>query len=190
MGTALWLPRFGHLHLPAVLKMSNMEVITGMPCLQANNGANHCTACLTGKMTRIPFCGSTHRTKAPFELVHSDLCGPMQTQSLGGCRYFILFINDFTQYRSIYFLKSKKEAAGYLQNYKAAVEKFFSAKETGFKIKAIRTDGGGEYSSGEFQRELKRSGIKWQVTVPYTLQMNEVSENSNRVLVERANTLI
>jgi len=66
----------------------------------------------------------------------------------------------------IYFLRSKNEAAGYFQNSKAAVEKFLSDKEKGFKIKAIRTDGGGEYSSGEFQRELKRSGIEWQVTVP------------------------
>jgi len=72
----------------------------------------------------------------------------MQTQPLGGCRYFILFIDDFTKYTSIHFLKSKNEADGYFQNYKAAVEKFFSDKEKGFKIKAIRTDGGGEYSSG------------------------------------------
>jgi len=53
--TALWHHRLGHLHLPAVLKMSNTEVASGMPCLQANNGENGCTVCLTGKMTRIPF---------------------------------------------------------------------------------------------------------------------------------------
>jgi len=45
--TALWHHRLGHQHLPAVLKMSNTEVVSGMPCLQANNGENHCTACLT-----------------------------------------------------------------------------------------------------------------------------------------------
>jgi len=105
--TALWHHRLRHLHLPAVLKMSNTEVARGMPCLQANNGEGRSTACLTGKITRIPFRASAHRTKAPLELVHSDLCGPMQTQSLGGCRYFILFIDDFTKYTSIYFLKSK-----------------------------------------------------------------------------------
>jgi len=70
------------------------------------------------------------------------------------------------------------------------VEKSFSDSKKGIKIKAIRTDGGGEYSTGEFQRELKWSGIESQVTVPYTPQENEVSENSNRLLVERANTLI
>ena len=105
--TALWHYRLGHLHLPAVLKMSNMEVVSGMPCLQANNRENRSTACLTGKMTCIPFRASTHRTKEPLELVHSDLCGPMQTQSLAGCRYFILLIDNFTKYTSIYLLKSK-----------------------------------------------------------------------------------
>jgi len=99
-------------------------------------------------------------------------------------------MDDFTKYTSIYFLKSMNEAAGYIQNYKAAVEKVVRDTEKGFKIKVIRTDCGGEYSSGEFQRELKRSGIEWQVTVPYTPQENGVSENSNRVLVERANALI
>jgi len=190
MATALCHHRLGHLHLPAVLKMSNTEVASGMPCLQANKGENRCTACLTGKMTRIPFRASTRRTKASFELVHSDLSGRMLTQSPGGCRYFVLFIDNFTKYTPIYFLKSKNEAAGYFQDYKEAVERFFSDEEKGFKIKAIRTDSGGEYSTGEFQREVKRSGIEWQVTVPYTSQKNRDSENSNRVLVERANALI
>jgi len=98
---ALWSHWLGHLHLPAVLKMSNTEVASGMPCLQANNGKNRCTAYVTGKMTLILFRASTHRTKTPLELVHSDLCGTMQTQSLGGCRYFILFINHFTKYTSV-----------------------------------------------------------------------------------------
>jgi len=114
--TALWHYRLGHLHLPAVLKMSNMEVASGMPCLQANNGQNRCTACLTGKIRHIPFRVSTHRTKGPLELVYSDLGRPIQTQSLGGCRYFILFIDDFTKYTSIYFLKSENVAAGDFHN--------------------------------------------------------------------------
>jgi len=91
---------------------------------------------------------------------------------------------------SVYFLKSKNEAAGRFQKYKAAVEKVFSNKEKAFKIKVIRTEGASEYSSRKFHRELKRSGIEWQVTVPYTSQENGVPENSNRVLVERANALI
>jgi len=102
----------------------------------------------------------------------------------------MLFIDDLTKYMAVYFLESKNETAGHFQNYKAAVEKPFGDNEKGYTIKAIRTDGRVEYSSGEFQLELKQSSIEWQVTVPYTPQENGVSENSNRVLVERANALI
>ena len=100
----------------------------------------------------------------------------------------MLFVDDYTKFTTVYFLKSKDEAASQFQHFKAAVENFFCDK--GYQIKAIRTDGGGEYSSGEFQRELKNSGIEWQVTVPYTPQEDGVAENSNRVLVGRANALV
>ena len=89
--TALWHHRFAHLHLPAVLKMSNTEVVRGIPCLQANNKANRCPACITGKMTSTPFCGSTHTTKTPLKLVYSDLCGPMQSQSLGFLFVYLIY---------------------------------------------------------------------------------------------------
>ena len=156
--TDLWHHRLGHLHLPAVLKKSNTEVGDGMPRLQANNSENRCTACLMGKMTCTPFKPSFCRTNAPLELIHSDLCGPMQSRSLGECRYFMHFVDDYSKFMTVYFLKSKDEAASRFQHFKAAVENFFSDK--GYQIKAIRTDGGGEYSSGEFQRELKNSGIE------------------------------
>ena len=81
--TDLWHHRLAHLHLPAVLKMSNTEVVDGMPCLQANNSENRYTACLMGRMTRTLFKPSTRRMNAPLELIDSDLCGPIQSRSLG-----------------------------------------------------------------------------------------------------------
>ena len=186
--TDLWYHRLGHLHLPAVLKMCNTEAVDRMPCLQGNNNENRCTASLMGKMTCTPFKPSTCRTNSPLELIHSDLCGPMQSRSLGGFRYFMLFVNNYTKFMTVYFLKSKDEAASQCPHFKAAVENFLSDK--GYQTKVIRIDGGGEYSSGEFQRELKNSGIEWQVTVPYTPEVNGVAENSNRVLVGRTNALI
>ena len=54
-----------------------------------------------------------------------------------------------------------------------------------YVIKAVRTDAGGEFTGEAFQRELRRCGIEFQSTVPYTPQEDGVSENSNRVLVGR-----
>ena len=133
-----------------------------MPCLQANNSENHYSACLLGKMTRIPFKPANQASTAPLELVHSDLCGlmPVQQKSISGCCYFMLFVDDFTKFTMVYFLKSKNEAATHFENYKAAVEKLHSGSEKGYQIKAIRTDGGGEYSCERFPKELKTCRIE------------------------------
>jgi len=100
----------------------------------------------------------------------------------------MLFVDDYTKFTTLCFIKSKDEAASQFQHFRAIVDNFFSNKCPW--IKAIRTDAGGEYSSGEFQRVLKNSGIKLQVRVPYTLEEDGVAGNSNRVLVGRANPLI
>jgi len=74
-----------------------------------------------------------------------DLSGPMQTQSLGGSRYFITFTDDYSRYCRTYFLKRKSEAFEKFKEFKVSVE-----TEPGMKIKAIRADRGGEYLSEVF----------------------------------------
>jgi len=188
--TTLWHYRLGHLHQQAVLKMSSNELVRGLPALQANTITGRCDACLKGKMIRTPFKPATHRTTVPLELIHSDLCGPMQQKSFGGCRYFMLLIDDFTKFTAVYFLKKKSEAAECFKAYKTHVEKVHHGKGKNYVIKSVRTDNGGEYTGDAFQRELRRCGIEFQSTVPYTPQEDGVSENSNRVLVGRANALL
>lgn len=45
------------------------------------------------------------------EVIHADLCGPMEVDSLGGAKYFLCFTCNFTRYRIVVFLKEKSEAA-------------------------------------------------------------------------------
>jgi len=59
-----------------------------------------------------------------------------------------------------------------------------------YVIKAVHTNAGGEYTGEAFQRELRRCSIEFQSTVPYTPQEDDVSENSNRVLIGRTNALL
>ena len=48
--------------------------------------------------------------QAPIEIVHSDICGPMKISSMGGCNYFVSFIDDFTRKTWVYYLKHKYDA--------------------------------------------------------------------------------
>ena len=100
----------------------------------------------------------------------------------------MLFVDDYTKFMTVYFLNSKDEAASQSQHFKAVLENLFSYKY--HYIKAIRTEEGGEYSSGECQQKLKNIRIECLVTVPYTPQGDGVPENINHVLVGRANPLI
>ena len=51
------------------------------------------------------------------ELVHVDLCGPMEKRSIGGAPYFLLIKDDFSHYKKVFFLKEKNEVCGFLEKY-------------------------------------------------------------------------
>ena len=63
------------------------------------------------------------RTKKPLEIIHLDLCGPMQTPSIGGSNYLLTFIDDYSRKTWVYFLKHKNEMFVYFRQFKAFVEK-------------------------------------------------------------------
>ena len=113
------------------------------------------------------------------QLVHSDVCGPMQTHSLGGSRYYITFIDDFSRYCRTYFMRHKSEALDKFMEFKAAAE-----KESGKCIKALRADRGGEYMSDDFTSYLREHGIRAEFTVAYSPQQNGVAERINRTLMK------
>ncbi|CAI7883837.1 unnamed protein product [Closterium sp. NIES-54] len=63
-------------------------------------------------------------------------------------------------------------------------------RESGHKVKVIRTDNGGEFIGADFEAVLKKKGIQHQLTVPYNPQQNGVAERFNRTLQEGAHTLL
>jgi len=121
-----------------------------------------CRGCVLGKNVKSSFPSSSRRSKGILDLVHSDICGPMSAQSLSGFLYYVLFIDDFSWKTWIFFLKAKKETFGKFQEFKALVE-----NQSSRKIRALRSDNGGEYISGEFNDFCRKAGIKRELTVPY-----------------------
>ena len=82
------------------------------------------------------------RAQAPLELIHIDLCKKMQTPSLHSTFYFLTFIDKFIKKIWVYLLKTKYEAFAYFKEFKAMVE-----KQSGYVIKTLCSDRGGEYMS-------------------------------------------
>ena len=73
----------------------------------------------------------------PLGLVYSDLIGPLPTPSYGGLRYVLTFIDDYSRFCWVYFLKLKSEVFEQLKIWKVLVE-----NQSGNRIKIIRTDNG------------------------------------------------
>lgn len=122
-----------------------------------------CEICAIGKQSRLPFKSSKTRTENVLDLVHADLCGDMEEISIGGARYFITFIDDFSRKTFIYFLKSKREVPNKFIEFQGWVENQF-----GRKIKIFRSDNGTEFCRKEIKKVCVANGIHHQRTVVYT----------------------
>lgn len=114
-----------------------------------------CEACIFGKQHRLPFPESTSVTTKPGEVVHADVCGPMEEDSIGRSKYFLLFKDDYSHYRTVYFLKQKSEAYEKLLEYIPSFE-----ADTGNKILVLRTDNGLELNNKMINKLLKEHGIR------------------------------
>lgn len=181
----VWHERYGHLNAKSLNNIIRNDLVRGID-IKAVPAKINCDVCAKGKMCSLPFgSNSAINSKAVLDLVHSDICGPMRTTSLGGCKYFALFIDDFSRKIFIHFLKQKSDVLDAFKAFKSRVE-----RQTGMKIKTLRSDNGCEYVSGEFSRFLQSEGIQRQLTVQYTPQQNGVAERANRTLVEMARCLL
>lgn len=138
-------------------------------------------------LARARGCNSTQEniTAKILEYVHSDLWGPSRTPTLGGARYFMTIIDDLPRKVWIYLLKTKDEAFNVFKNWKITVE-----RQTGKKVKALRTDNGLEYVSNEFSNYCKSEGIIRHLTVRGTRQQNGIAERMNRAILERVRCMI
>lgn len=177
----LWHQRLGHINMRSLKNLESMS--TGMKLKNDENKL--CEACLEGKMTKKPFKPSESVSTKPLRLIHSDVCGPMKVKSLGGSRYFVTFIDDYSRCSKVYFMMNKSEVPEKFKEFQRLVE-----NEHKLKIGTLRSDSGGEYLAREFQEYLKTQGIKHELSVPFCPPQNGVSERYNRTLMESARCML
>ena len=146
--TLKWHLRLGHPHLQALHKIWTHNLADGIigPFTQLSFFEDW----LFRKMTSNPYPRSTQYTTNPLQLIHTDLCGPMLTPSLTGALYFLTFIDDYTHYTIITFLKKKSDALSHFLANKKLVE-----IQLNQEIKILQSDNGGEFTLKEFDSILQ-----------------------------------
>jgi hypothetical protein len=144
-----------------------------------------CAACLQGKQPRYPSSKPAQRASNILDRVHSDLCGPMTPQSLGGAKYYISFRDDATSWTELEPIQKKSDPFGSIMKYFARCEVMH-----GVKIKAFLSDNGREYTSHAFEEFLASSGCKHEVSAAYSQEQNGGAEMVNRTIVGRAKAML
>ncbi|GJY55808.1 retrotransposon protein, putative, ty1-copia subclass [Tanacetum coccineum] len=141
----LWYCRLAHIGKTRMQKLRREGLLENID----EESFNKCESCISGKMTKKLFNKNIGRATDLLGLIHTDVCGPLRHVSRKGASYFLTFTDDFSHYRYVYLLKHKHEVFETFKVFKAKVE-----LQLGKKIKALRSDRGGEYLSQEFKDYL------------------------------------
>lgn len=104
-------------------------------------------------------------------------------KSIGSARYFVLFKDDFSNFRKVYFLKEKSEVCRRNEIY------FSLLKLINCTVLVLRSDNGTEFVNLDVGKLLEQHGTGHQRSVPYTPQHNGRAEREMRTIVEAARTL-
>ncbi|CAN6801891.1 unnamed protein product, partial [Brassica oleracea] len=143
-----------------------------------------CEACILGKHCKIVFPNSTSVYDKCFDLIHSDVW-TAPCISRDNHKYFVTFIDEKSKYTWLTLIPSKDRVIDAFKNFQTYVTNHYNAK-----IKILRSDNGGEYTSYAFKSHLSHHGILHQTSCPYTPQQNGVAERKNRHLMEVARSLM
>jgi transposase InsO family protein len=111
--------------------------------------------------------------------------GPFPHPSISKASFVLIFVDDFSRFTWIYFLRKKSKVFQHIKDFKALVE-----TQSGKKIKVIRTDNGGDYLNHEIHNLFHEARIHLQHKVPYTLQQNGVAKRKNISLKEMASCML
>ena len=176
----VWHERLSHQNVAQVRSILNQLKISFI-----DDRDFFCEDCMLGKLHVLPFKLSNSRADQPGKIIHADVCGPMEEESLGGAYYFLMLKDDYSHYRTIYFLKRKSEAKQKIVEFLVLAE-----TQTGNRVKILRTDNGLEEVNKEVESYLASKGIIHQKSCPYTPQQNGRIERENRTIVEAARTIL
>lgn len=129
----LWHKRLGHISRDIIERLIKEGIIRTLDW----SNFSDCVDCIKGKQTKHTKKGSTRSTQL-LEIIHTDICGHFDVPSIGGEIYIITFIDDFSQYCTLYLLNDKFQSVNAVEVYISEVE-----RQLGKKVKIIRLDRGG-----------------------------------------------
>ncbi|KAJ9542364.1 hypothetical protein OSB04_028870 [Centaurea solstitialis] len=163
----------------------NVKLVKGLP---GNNFAKEslCAACEKGKQIRAIFKSKQVSTiNSPLHLLHMDLFGPVNIQSMGGKRFTLVLVDEYSRYTWVFFVRAKSETPQLIIAFILRMEKYNQ-----ITVRSIRSDHGTEFKNTVLDEFLTSKGISQNFSSVRTPQQNGVAERKNRTLIEAARSML
>lgn len=154
-----------------------------------------CETCVLAKSKKLFFKHKEQKATHSFQIIHSDVGGPVTLADSHGNKYWILFIDGYGHFPWVYFIKRKSEALTCFCEFKSDVQIYLGAKigelhlSENF-IKFFQSDNERKYVSGKFQEELRKTGTVHLTTAPNTPKQNGLAEHMNQTLMNTATAML
>jgi transposase InsO family protein len=124
-------------------------------------------------------------TTRPLEKLHMELFGPITYISIGGNKYVLVIVDDYSCFTWVFFLQDKSETQEVLMKFLKRAQNEFDVK-----VKKIRSDNDTEFKNTQVEDFLDEEDIKHEFSAPYTPEQNGVAKTKNQTLIEMARTML
>ncbi|CAI7877133.1 unnamed protein product [Closterium sp. NIES-54] len=190
--TLLWHHRLGHPSLPRLRGMASRVLVSGLPRSLPPlppGPAPTCVPCVEGRQRAAPNSSEFPPTEAPLHTLHMDVWGPARVRGQGHERYFLLVVDDYSRYTTVFPLSSKGEVTEVLIDWiRAARLRLRESFGSYFPVLRLHSDRGGEFSSALLRAFCRAQGIRQTFTLPASPQQNGIAERRIGMVMDVART--
>ncbi len=165
----IWHHYFGHIGYSGLKKLFDHKLVTGF-FVDHNSQMADCVPYTEAKQSVIPFNKKGEWETELGEIMHINVWGKYDTASINGFYYYLLMVDDMSQYVTVEFMKTKDQAMQKVKNY-------LTQLQTHGKIpKAIHINHRCEFINASLLEWLYSKGMKVHMTVPHSPSQNGVTE--------------
>ncbi|CAI7903847.1 unnamed protein product [Closterium sp. NIES-54] len=148
-----------------------------------------CVPCVEGRQRAAPHSSSFLLTEAPLQTLHLDVWGPARVRGQGHVRYFLLVVDDYSRYTTIFPLRSKGEVPEVLIDWiRSACRQLRESFSSDLPVLRLHSDRGGEFSSDLLRAFCRSEGIRQTFTLPASPQQNGIAERCIGMVMDVART--
>ncbi|CAI5478775.1 unnamed protein product [Closterium sp. Yama58-4] len=190
--TVLWHHRLGHPSVQRLRAMHKRDLVAGLPRVLPplpDSPAPDCIPCVEGRQRAAPHSSSFPPTTAPLQTLHMDVWGPACVRGQGQKRYFLIVVDDYSRYTTVFPLRAKGDVPGVLIPWISRARLQLGKRfHSDFPVLRLHSDRGGEFASDLLAAYCAEHGIEQSFTLPASPQQNGVAERRIGLVMEVART--